>query len=189
MTEMRRGAKHRRGRWACLLVAMLTIATLGCATHLLQKEVVFTRAQLQKEVDGVFPVREKQSLLRATFSDPEILLEPGGERIGLSLTVAVKLPVGGEVDGTLIVDSGLIYDPERAEIALADPRLRNLNLDGVPERFRPALGAIAEVVARRYLAQIPVYRLDADEFEQSLARLVLKSVSVRDGEVVAVVGF
>jgi hypothetical protein len=44
------------------------------------------------------------------------------------------------------------------------------------------------VVAKRYLAQIPIYRLQADDVEESLAKLVLRFVTVQDGEVVVVLG-
>ena len=43
-------------------------------------------------------------------------------------------------------------------------------------------------MAQRHFAEVPVYRLDHNDFKESPARLVLKSVEVRDGEVVATIG-
>ncbi len=167
----------------------LILATLAaCATGLLQKEMVFSQAQLQKKVDAFFPIDENKALLRVRFSHPQVILPPGGERIGLALDVRVQLPGGKKARGRVHMDSGLIYDADRGEIALSDLRLDSLDVEGVPEDFESGLQAVAEVVAKRYLAQIPVYRLHADDYKESLARLVLKSVSVRDGEVVAVIG-
>ena len=172
-----------------LTTLTLILATCaGCATGLLQKEMIFSQAQLQKKVDAVFPVDENKALLRVRFSNPQVILPTAGERIGLALDIRAQLPGGRKARGRLHVDSGLIYDPNRGEIALADPRLDSLDVAGVPKRFESALQAVAEVVAKRYLAQIPVYRLNADDYKESLAKLVLKSVSVRDGEVVAVIG-
>jgi hypothetical protein len=166
----------------------LMLLGLGCAAGLLQKEMHFSRAQLQKKVDTVFPVDENKALLRVRFSNPVVALPAAGERMGLALDMRVKLPGGKKAEGRLFFNSGLIYDPNRGEIALADPRLDSLDVEGVPRRFESALQTTAEVVAKRYLAQIPVYRLNADDYKQSLAKLVLKSVSIRDGEVVAVIG-
>ena len=43
-------------------------------------------------------------------------------------------------------------------------------------------------MAAELLSDVTVYRLKEDDFKQSLAKLLLKKVEVRDGEVVATVG-
>ncbi len=43
-------------------------------------------------------------------------------------------------------------------------------------------------MAQRYFAEVPVHRRDQNDFKESLARLVFKSVEVRDGEVVSMIG-
>jgi hypothetical protein len=47
---------------------------------------------------------------------------------------------------------------------------------------------VAARVAQRYFAEVPVHRRDQNDFKESLARLVFKSVEVRDGEVVSMIG-
>lgn len=167
-----------------LLVALLP----ACTSGLLQKEVRFTRAELQQKLDTVFPVEGRKSLLRAHFSDPEVLLRTGGERIGLGLAVSVRLPGGSKLKGTLKLDSALRYDPALGQILLTDPQLQDLTFDSMPDHLESVLQSLAGVVVRRHLTQIPIYRLKADDYRKSLARLVLKSVQVRDGEVIAVIG-
>ena len=47
---------------------------------------------------------------------------------------------------------------------------------------------IVDKVAQRYLSEVPVYQLKQEDFKQSLARYVLKSVQVREGKLVVVIG-
>ena len=44
------------------------------------------------------------------------------------------------------------------------------------------------LMAQRYLSEVPVYRLKQEDFEQSLTRFALKSVQVREGKLVVVIG-
>ncbi|MBT3342417.1 MAG: DUF1439 domain-containing protein [Gemmatimonadetes bacterium] len=171
-----------------VLMALCLVLCLACTPDALQKQIRFSQAELQEKVDKVFPVEEKKSLLQARFSDPEILLRDGGDRIGLGLAVSVRLPGGKRLHGTLQIDSGLRYVPERGEVVLDDPQLQHLAMDGVPGGLDSILRSVAEVVARRHVTQIPIYRLHADDYQKSLTRLVLKSVSVQDGDVIATIG-
>ena len=77
---------------------------------------------------------------------------------------------------------------DRGEIIIVDARLTELDVAGLPKRYSKALSKVAARVAQRHFAEVPVYRLDHNDFKESLARLVLKSVEVRDGEVVATIG-
>ena len=44
------------------------------------------------------------------------------------------------------------------------------------------------MLGETYLATMPVYRLNQNDFKQSLAKLVLKSVKVRQGRLEIVLG-
>lgn len=171
------------------MIAMLfTVWCTACGLGLLQRASHFTSHQLQRKVDGIFPVEERKGLVRARFTQPQILLRPGTDRIGLSLDVQIRLPGGKKMDGSLILGSALQYESSRGEILLADPLIEDVQIDGVPKRFEDLIHTLSKVVAKRYLAQIPIDRLQADDVEESLAKLVLRSVTVQDGEVVVVLG-
>ena len=45
-----------------------------------------------------------------------------------------------------------------------------------------------KALAKRYMSDIPVYKLDQGDFKQNVAKLLLKSVTVEDGRIVVVVG-
>ena len=166
--------------------ALLLLAAAGCA-GLLRHEVRISRQELQGKVEQVFPVGRRQSLVMVRFDDPQVVLTPGSGRVGLALTVRVELP-GGQLQGRMTADGGLAYVGEEGALQITDARVRDLEVDGLPAVAASALEAAAAVVAARYFEQITVYRFRAGDFQQALTRLVLKSVEVRDGEIVAVVG-
>jgi hypothetical protein len=58
----------------------------------------------------------------------------------------------------------------------------------VPQKYQEPIRDLANQAAVRFLADVPVYKLDQKNFKQSLAKLVLKSVLVEDGELVVEVG-
>ena len=98
------------------------------------------------------------------------------------------MPGVGVLHGRMGADGGLAYRADRGEISLGDARVNELDVTGLPYRYSQALPEMGARVAPRDSAGAPWVRGDQSDFKQSLARLVLKSVVVRDGEVVATVG-
>ena len=165
---------------------VLACLVSSCATF--RREVHLSQAQLQEKVEKAFPIERRLAFVEMTFRHPQILLAAGGDRIGLALDVQVDVPGVGVLHGRMGADGGLAYRADRGEIIIVDARVNELDVTGLPKRYSKALREVAARVAQKYFAEVPVYRLDQSDFKQSLARLVLTSVVVRDGEVVATVG-
>lgn len=165
---------------------LLACLVSSCATF--RREVHLSQAQLQEKVEKAFPVERRQAFVEMTFRHPQVLLAGSGDRIGLALNVQVDVPGMGVLQGRMGADGGLAYRADRGEIIIVDARLTELDVAGLPKRYSKALSKVAARVAQRYFAEVPVHRLDQNDFKESLARLVLKSVEVRDGEVVSMIG-
>ena len=58
----------------------------------------------------------------------------------------------------------------------------------MPDRYRALARQLAEQLTGRYLDRVAVYRLDSDDFEESLAKMVLKKVAVTGGRLVLHIG-
>ena len=77
----------------------------------------------------------------------------------------------------------------RKVLRCTQPQLQaNFEIADLPGRYTKALRKAASAVAAEYFAAITAYRLDPDDFQQSLAKPVLQAVAVRDGEVVVTIG-
>jgi hypothetical protein len=174
---------------AMLIIAVMVLSSLfsGC-TSALQKELRLTRQQLQEKVEQIFPIEQRQAFVHMVFSKPQILLADSGERIGLALHVEASMPGMGVMQGQMELDGGLEYRAKKDEIAITDTRLITLDIEGLSAGSSKSLQTLAAGVVKKYLAEVPIYRLDQDDFKQSLTRLMLKSVAVREGEVVATLG-
>ena len=169
--------------WAvCLLVA------LAACKDSLRREITFTAAELQAKVAKRFPLERKGQLAKVKLRNPNVLLELGSDRIGFRTDVQVKPLLGGKYQGTMSFDAGVGYNPDKGEFYLVDSQIRELVLDEVPDQYQKLVRDVANQVLGRYLDELAVYRLDPDDFEESVAKLVLKEVAVRDGKLVLSIG-
>ena len=165
------------------------VSVSGCSSGLLRKELVFTRADLQTKVEKGFPVEKKKRLVKVGLSNPAIVLDAGSERIGMRLDVAASLPGMGTVNGVVEADGHLVYRSDAGEIAITDTQLRRLEIADVPAAYRKTVKAIVATLTAKYLSDVTVYTLNPEEFKESLAKLLLRSVAVEDGRVIVEVGF
>ena len=58
----------------------------------------------------------------------------------------------------------------------------------MPSAYRKTVEAIAASLTHRYLSEVTVYTLNQDEFKESLAKLILRTIAVEDGRVVVEIG-
>ena len=73
----------------------------------------------------------------------------------------------GVLQGRMGADGGLAYRADRGEIIIVDARLTELDVAGLPKRYSKALSKVAARVAQRHFAEVPVYRLDHNDFKES----------------------
>lgn len=167
---------------------LISAVLSGCGSGLLRKEIVFTQADLQSKVEKSFPVNKKKRLVKVELSNPDILLAAGSERIGMRLQIAAALPGMGTVTGSAEADGVLVYLSDQGKIAITNTKLRQLEIGEVPSAYRETVEAIAASLTQRYLSDVTVYTLNQDEFKESLAKLILRTMAVEDGRVVVEIG-
>jgi hypothetical protein len=146
-----------------------------------------TREHLQELIASRFPIR-RGDRVTLTLKDPIVRLEEGSDRIGIELTVSAGFTRETALDSRWLVDGELSYDRERAEFFLYNPDIRSResgkesDSPGLLRRF------IAKAVLARTFSKLPIYRLKETVAGHSLARLLLKSVRVRDGKLLIELG-
>jgi hypothetical protein len=180
---------HLAGRWRRVLIAGLGIAlVLGACAGIYGKKIVFTQDELQAKVATKFPLKKRKSLVTVNFLNPRILLTPGSDRIGISLDMEVSAPGLKSVTGHMEADGGLEYRPDSGEFAFTEGRVRAFELSDIPKAYARTIEQVGAKVVKAYLSDLILYRLKPDNFKHSLAKLVLKSVAVENGEVVVEIG-
>ena len=167
---------------------LIFVVLSACSSSLLRKEIVFTQADLQSKVEKSFPVKKKKEFVKVELSNPDILLAAGSERIGMRMQIAVALPGMGTVSGAMEADGDLVYRSDEGKIAITNTRLRQLDIEEVPSAYQKTVEAIAASLAKRHLSDVTVYTLNQDDFKESLAKLILRTIAVEDGRVVVEIG-
>ena len=172
-----------------LALALLTLVGEQACTSggPFRKRLVFERQQLQEKVAAKFPLKKRKALIATTFSKPRVILAEGAERMGIALAIEVSAP-GVKYGGEIEADGEIHYRPRRGEFSVVNCRIRRLEVEDLPEKYQKLVHTLAEKVVELYLSDLPVYRLDQGNFKQSLAKLVLKSVNIENGQLVVIVG-
>jgi hypothetical protein len=168
------------------LAALISFSQWGCSAT--RKELVFSREELQAKLSGQFPLTKKKRPMKFRFSEPELLLAANSQRIGMRLAVEASVPGVTSFAGVMEADGELEYHPETGRFTIARGRLVDLELEGMPKQQMKLFEEMAQAVVTKQLSSLTVYQLDQEDFKQSLAKLVLKSVQVRDGAIIVEVG-
>ena len=171
--------------------ALLFVCALGLFTacrETFRHELSFTARELQAKIAGEFPLERNGKLARVVLRDPEVILAADSERVGLRAAVEIAPALGRRFLGQMTLNAALDYNSGKGECYLVDPRIEELELADVPDRYRSLASQLAEQIVGRYLDRFAVYRLDPDDFEESLAMLVLQNVAVTGGRLVLYIG-
>ena len=174
----------RQALVSCLCAALVLSACSG----IYSKKIVFTRQELQEKVASEFPLKKRTSLVTVNFLNPRILLSQESDRIGISLDMEVSAPGFKAVTGHLEADGGLEYRPDSGEFVFTEGRVLTFELADIPTAYSRTIEQVGAKLVKTYLSDLTLYRLKQDNFKHALAKLVLKSVAVENGEVVVEIG-
>lgn len=142
-----------------------------------------TRDELQQKIAGHFPKTFSKSMASATISNPQVVLEENDNRVGLLAEVEVKIPIIGTRKGNLGITGKPYLDPERRAVLLLSPKITQLEVPGLEEKWKEPLCKAAEVGLTSLLQAIPIIELDDKELKYRM----INSVKVENGKLL--VGF
>jgi len=189
-TNMKRGKKLP---WASGIFVLVLII----AAWFLFKGRCFTielsESQIQKKLDERFPMNKQHLLvLTLTLSDPRVELTEGSDRISFGLSASVNIRINAQpkpLGGKGQISTALRYDPTDASFYLGDPAIQRLEVQGVPVEYVDVVNKLARELLSERLERYPVYTLDRPDLTQTAARLLLKELTVRNGNLVITLGF
>ena len=156
---------------------------LLCCSAPLRTEVLIAPASIEQSIAAAFPLAEELSVLTLEITDPKIVLEEGADVIGLRLVLRASIVGMAEAEGSLAIVGKVRYVVEESTFYLSEPQIRELTIPGLNEQYvGPAQEAINAALGVA-LTDIPIHDL-----EGGATRMFLKSVVVRDGQIVAELG-
>ena len=167
---------------------------MGIAFYVAKKETVFrfSESQIQEKLAAKLPVSKTFFFIfQLTLDHPRVTIVGETKRVRAALDVVLNIVFGNEskpLNGTLDVSSGIVYAPERGAFFLTDPIIERFAIDGMPEKYNEKINAALTKAIAAYFIEQPIYTLRAADTRQAAAKLVLKSVTVENGELVVKLG-
>lgn len=171
-----------------LILAAVVAAVLFMKVGHKNLTLTFSREDLQRDISAKFPFDQKLLFINVTYSNPDVILNDGSDRIGIGLDAAAKLSGDQLVKGHVQGDWKIRYEPAEGAFYFDDPNLTQFDFGGLSPAAQEQIARVAKPLMEAYLRRVPVYRLKQGDFRQDLARAVLKSVAVRQGKLYVVVG-
>ena len=174
------------------LLALLALVGAGAIWYLAAKtyEIRISQAQLEQKLAERLPLTQRYPLVSVTLAQPRVHLNEDSERVDFGLNMTVNTNTSGSqlLGAQIDVSASLRYDAERGAIFLDQPVMDKLVVQGLDER-RTAMAQVAlETAMASFLAQQPVYTLNASDTRQRVARMAVRDIKVENGVVVLILG-
>ena len=149
-------------------------------------EVRLTEQQLQQQLDSQMPLSQSQGIVTLTLSHPKLDLLPSGNRLSLRTNALIVTSIGLQSSGQLTVEGKIRYDKASYSFFIEEPVIRQLDIDGLAPGLHPQLISMAQKALTPALTGQPVYTLSDQDVTQAMARMMLKSLTITETEVVLV---
>jgi len=155
--------------------------------------LTFTEEEIEERLEDKFPITEviQEPLLLplpVTVQAPEITFIPGTDRVKARITAEIDVILKKYSAGASF-SCGIRYEPEDQSLRLINPVIEEIETSKLPEKYRKEIHLLATLLAQRYLNEKPVYHLNDEDLKDHAARLLLKSVEVKDEQLVVRLGF
>jgi Protein of unknown function (DUF1439) len=179
-----------------IMLALLVIATAigGAYYYFYGKEYVyrFDEAQLRQALSGRLPIQRSYLLIfQVTLDNPRVTLANGSDRVNAGLDVTLNIHMGREplpLSGSVDISGGIRYDSGKGQLFLTRPAIEHLELQGIPEQYASRVTSALTKALDEYYTDHPIYTLSTLNAKQLAARLILKSVVVKEQELVVTLG-
>lgn len=148
------------------------------------------RRRLEQKLAERLPLTQRYPLVSVTMAQPRVHLSEDSERVdfGLNMTVTTNTSGSQLLGAQIDVSSSLRYDAERGAIFLDQPVMDKMVVQGLDDR-RTAMAQVAlEAAMTSYLAQQPIYTLNASDARQRVARMAVRDIKVDKGVLVVILG-
>lgn len=179
---------HGPSRWSLPATIATIVISIAAIAFVAMREreisLSFTQSELLDKLDRRLPWSKTYLFIfEVTLDNPRVDLLDGDDRIvgGVDVTLNVYLadepvPLGGAVD----MSGGVRYEPETGSFFLTDPRVENVRIAGVPDRYANRANEAISLALQDFYNEQPIYVLSPHDARTATARLVLKDVYVEN---------
>lgn len=178
------GKMHYKLMGAMMLAVVLLVT--GCAGLFGQRNVDISLAQLQDHLSNRFPFKSRYlEVFDIHLSNPQLSLQPGTNRVVTTVSANV-LPtfLKQPWSGTFTLSGRLAVDRDKRALVLAEPRMENVNLAGLDNRYAQQMLRIGSLLAEEALTNIPLYTFTEDKFRYAGTNFLPTEITTRNNGLV-----
>ena len=143
-----------------LLTFLAVLLLSSCAALVGPRDVEVSQARLQEGLERRFPFNQRYlGLLDVSAVNPRLALLPGQNRISAAMDLSVRpvLGIGSGVRGSLVVSGVPRVDTARSMLLLGEPRVEQLDIDGLGRGTGSQLAGVASFLAQTLIGDLPVH--------------------------------
>lgn len=170
------------------IIILVVIAIVAAAGFLAYRFAVkdhyidITQAEIQQQLDPRFPLEKNLLVFRLALSHPKVLLKEGSDRIDFSVDAIASVPGQKDYKGSAQLSGKVKYNPERGDFFLTDSKVESLNIPGLAGGNLDKAREFSSILIKESLERFSLYKLDPKNFQESVAKALLKSVKVENGK-------
>lgn len=152
-----------------LLLPSLLLGVSACATS--PRTLTFSQADLTRWAQTRFPMDRKMlEVLDLTISNPQFSLRPESNRLAAVLDLSGKDRLfGRNFTGQLAFDGSLLFDANEQAIRLADVKVSELKLEGLPTTVQSAARGLGPLLVQQVFERQPLYRFKPEDLQRAAA--------------------
>jgi len=173
-------SKHIRDSQLKTRLFLLLLLTFVSTPSVFAWTVELTEDELQQKINKRVPIEKKKLIFTVLVSAIDVELKDGSDRIGLIANMEVRSPHLSSGKGRAWLDGKLKYEPTDGSFYFIDPQVRDVKFENIPARYHLLVQNILQRALSQRLSNTAVYKLDANNTKQKIARTLLKSVRVAD---------
>ncbi len=158
-----------------LLLLILVVGLGGCGKF--EKEILIPKSKIQSMVAKKFPYKKNAIIAKMNLSSPQVYFRE--TNIGLKLDYYGNF-LEKEINGLIDFNGQIFYKPEKGAFYIKNFKIVDIVINEANFSDKKKLKSAVLKIVSNYLEDYPVYRLNPTDFKQSIAKLLLKSVSVKD---------
>lgn len=169
-----------------LLITMLLF--FNSPAFALSYTVEVSEAELQEKIAAAMPIEKKKLFMKVIFSHPKIDLAVGNNQIGLDAQMDVIAPGGIQSTGQAKIKGSLTYNGEKNTFYFDNPTIVNMQLNDIPDSFMASVKEIAQLIVSSKFPSIAIYTLQDNDLPQSFLKYTLKSIAVKNRQLLIELG-
>lgn len=180
---VKKGRKENMKKFISVLLICLFALNINCGKF--QKDIKIPRTKIQQIIDKKFPYHKNVVIAKLTFDSPLVYLKD--KNIGMKLNFYGNF-LKKEIKGNVDFNGQLSYRQEKGEFYLTNLDIVNISVNEVNFSNEDELKALSLKITKNFLDDYPVYSLKQTDFEENIAKLLIRNVKIEGEELIITMG-